>query len=424
MKNHNSNSFKLLWQAIKDSRKPMWASIQVLIVLTFILATIFFIAESEAQPEEYNFGKSLLWGFTRYIGDPGKFAGSGPITLTGRIVASLIGIVGILIFAVPAGLISSGFRGAIDKEIRKKHLIDIGERIKKAFRRRQDVPTKYMVVPRYISIGTLKASRQLSEQDIVDAVRHNPEYRLRNLAIAAKRGDHAFDQIVVEMFYKNTTYGSCINRNSNITICCPTANSEAGVGNFSYYLALMGGFNYISKEVADNIDEANSYYNLDPDRSKWKGEKGKFFDDLKNLVGTGNNKWVIFIIESLNSEGYGLQFLTETNDKAGVTSTIIDLSAFQNLYHELETVLKEQFEMKITLNKLKSAGPKNIGVRIGGGNDVNAFTMRVWSEFSVWDFRNIEVAKTISSILNKDIGNPDFQIPEKNLKKGGIEYQL
>ena len=62
----------------------MWASIQVLIVLTVILATIFFFAEYTVQPEEYNYGRSLLWAFTRYIGDPGKFSGPGPITFTGR----------------------------------------------------------------------------------------------------------------------------------------------------------------------------------------------------------------------------------------------------------------------------------------------------------------------------------------------------
>ena len=115
-----ANSFKLLGQAFKSAREPMWASVQVLIVLTVILATVFFVAEYAVQPEEYNYGRSLLWAFTRYIGDPGKFSGPGPVTFTGRLVACLIGIVGILIFAVPAGLVGGGFRTAIEKELRKK----------------------------------------------------------------------------------------------------------------------------------------------------------------------------------------------------------------------------------------------------------------------------------------------------------------
>jgi hypothetical protein len=41
--------------------------------------------------------------------EPGGFADTPPITLTGRLIATVIGILGIAIFAVPAGLIGSAF---------------------------------------------------------------------------------------------------------------------------------------------------------------------------------------------------------------------------------------------------------------------------------------------------------------------------
>ena len=233
----------------------MWASIQVLIVLTVILATVFFFAEYRAQPEEYSYGRSLLWAFTRYIGDPGKFAGPGPITYTGRLVASLIGIVGILIFAVPAGLVGSGFRSAIEAELRKQHLADIGDRLKKAFRRELDYKTKYRYVPRHISICTLQAKKQMTEKDVIDAIMYNPPFRLRNLASAETKGNKSVDQLVIEMFPYNRPYGALINRHSNVTSACPSAVDEAGIGNLGYYLALFGGFNYISKEIEPLADE-------------------------------------------------------------------------------------------------------------------------------------------------------------------------
>ena len=291
-----SNSFKLLWQAIRSSRESMWASIQVLIVLTVALATVFYFAEHKAQPEEYDYWRSLLWAFTRYIGDPGKFSGDGPITFTGRLIASLIGIVGILIFAVPAGLIGSGFRTAIENDLRKKHLEDIGNRLHKAFRRKQDAKTMFRCVPRYISLGSLQALKNMTERDVIDAVEYNPPFRLRNLATAETKGAHFQDQLVIEMFPYNTEYGAYIDRSSNITIACPTSVSEAGIGNFAYYLALIGGFNFISKEVERNVDEPSSYYLIADETTP--AERAKYLNDLRHLAGKGKERWTIFLISS------------------------------------------------------------------------------------------------------------------------------
>ena len=68
-----TNSFKLFWDAIRGSGPDIWVSLQVLIAITLVLAIIFWFSEHWAQPEEYGFFQSILWAFTRYIGDPGKF---------------------------------------------------------------------------------------------------------------------------------------------------------------------------------------------------------------------------------------------------------------------------------------------------------------------------------------------------------------
>ena len=109
----------------------------------------------------------------------------------------------------------------------------------------------FKVIPRYISLGTLQATKEMTEKDILDAVKHNPPYRLRNLATAQFQGSHFQDQLVVETFPLNIDYGCCINRKSDITIVCPTAVSEAGVGNFAYYLALIGGLILFAETTAE-----------------------------------------------------------------------------------------------------------------------------------------------------------------------------
>ena len=54
-----------------------------------------------------------MWSFAQYIGDPGNFADTPPITFVGRIIAVIIGVLGIAIFAVPAGM---GFSEIIEED--------------------------------------------------------------------------------------------------------------------------------------------------------------------------------------------------------------------------------------------------------------------------------------------------------------------
>lgn len=438
-----TNSFRLLWESIKTSRQSMWVSTQVLIVITLILAVVFWIAESSVQPEEFGFWNSLSWTFTRYIQDPGEVFSVGPATVTGKIVGSLLGIIAIFLFAVPAGIIGGAFNSAIDDDIRKKHLTEMGERLEKAFRRKQDSQTMYKCVPRYISLGTLQSIKNMTQNDIVDAVECNPTFRLRNLATAEVQGTHPLDQLVVEMFPKNTIYGCCIDRGSDITIVCPTGVSEAGIGNFAYYMALIGGFNFISKEVEHNIDEPVSFYII-PETAPTP-EMEAYLADLRRLSlanpstqaeqhdaasaralpGSSSNRWTIFLISSERRKESHLHFVTKANANTNRTSTLVDTEGFDRFYETFSRELKEEFDLTADLNELRPAGPKNVAVRIGGGVETNAFTLRIASELVVWDPRYIAVANLMAQDLAMTLGDSyaEKTTPASILKASGYGYQ-
>lgn len=415
-----TNSFKLLWEAIKSSRRPMWESVQVLIVLTIILATIFYFAERSAQPEEYNYGRSLIWAFTRYIDDPGNFSGPGPVTFVGRLVASFIGIVGIMIFAVPAGLIGSAFGSAIDGEIRKRHLEDMGRRLTLAFTRRQDPKTMFRYIPRYISIGTLQAMKNMTERDVIDAVEYNPEFRLRNLASSISEGSFANDQLVVEMFPYNIEYGCKIDRGSNVTIVCPSSISEAGIGNFGYYLAKIGGFNYVSKEIEPDTDNPISYYLIDDEQ--FPESRRAYLADLQSLS-KGSDHWTIFLISSGRRSDACLHFVTAANTKTGRESTITNNFNFERLYEKLTESLGFEFGLRCELNEeYKASGSNNAAVRIDGGIGTNAFTIRISSEFVVFDSRYVAVCRSMAEVINSTVGNAGNAPDIAELKAKGTGY--
>ena len=91
----------------------------------------------------------------------------------------------------------------------------------------------------------------MKEDEIIDAVNSPtaPNFRIISTSTTIPKGKSFADNLALEHFITNRSYGLCIDRNSRITIISPSSNADAGVGNFTYYLALIGGFNYISREL-------------------------------------------------------------------------------------------------------------------------------------------------------------------------------
>ena len=80
------HSFRLLQTAISSKAKEMWVSLQFLAIVTLMLSFVLFFYEHSAQPEVYDNGfKSVVWAFAQYIGDPGGFADTPPITFAGNL---------------------------------------------------------------------------------------------------------------------------------------------------------------------------------------------------------------------------------------------------------------------------------------------------------------------------------------------------
>ena len=163
-----------------------------------------FFVEHKAQPETYANGwDSVAWAFLQYVGDPGGFADNPPITPIGQIIAVLVGILGIAIFAVPAGLIGSGFTEVMEKEQKEEKRQNDIEKIHAIFRHVQCRYTKYLLVPKYMSIIDIQAQQGISQPNIIEAVSASDFLRLRNIATTRPVEEKPADKLVVECFPKN-----------------------------------------------------------------------------------------------------------------------------------------------------------------------------------------------------------------------------
>ena len=402
---------------------------------TFVLALLFYFVEHTAQPEEYkNPWDAFVWAITRYIGDPGKFAGKGPITLTGRYIDTFIGILKILIFAVPAGLVANGFRQAMADDKRKRHLEECRMKIRKSFRRILNKKTQYRVIPRRMPIITLQAKKGMNEKDIIDTVTKYDEFCLRNLATSQTAAEHPQDRLVIEMLpldlqtvdgfdIVRTSYGVKINRNSNVTIISPTAASENSIGHFAYYLAQFGGFNYVSREFITDVDEPVSYYTIDGKENEWELPLIDFVNDIK-AMSLSNEKWNIVLVSSDNIYDTQFHFVHRANEKSGLSQTTLDEERFNELYSAMAEKMHEEFEYLSDLDeKYRPVGKKNIGVITGGGTTNNAFTLRVSYSVTTWTDSAlpivVEIAKAIKLHLEAPERNQFEELPSWKLKGCG-----
>ncbi|MGB9752936.1 MAG: potassium channel protein [Roseiflexus castenholzii] len=103
-----SQSLALMAHVFRRKRSDLMAVALVLLVMLVIAASIMYYAEHEAQPEAFSsIPAAMWWGVATFttIG----YGDVYPITPLGRVLGSFIAILGIGIFALPAGILASGF---------------------------------------------------------------------------------------------------------------------------------------------------------------------------------------------------------------------------------------------------------------------------------------------------------------------------
>ena len=96
-------SQNLVVNAIKNKGKELILSMQIVVFLTVILSALLYHIENSEQPD--NFGDiidSFIWSISKFIGGVGGYGDFEPVTFWGQVTATIVGLLGIALFAVPA----------------------------------------------------------------------------------------------------------------------------------------------------------------------------------------------------------------------------------------------------------------------------------------------------------------------------------
>lgn len=395
-------SFRILGDAISSKKQELTVSLAFLSILTVILSFLLYFAEHAAQPELCENGwKTMVWAFAKYLGDPGKIADFPMVTFWGNLIAIIVGVLGIAIFAVPAGLISSGFIEVMDERRKTEEIKKNVEKMHLAFERKLDRPTGFQIVPAFVSIADVQSRLKMSENDIFDALANAEDFRLVNLAATQPADQHPEDRLVIEHYQLNRPYGICIDRGSTVTIVSPSSLVDPIMGYFSYYLAKIGGFNYVSREIGETRPY-KSFYLID--KAKEPPFLKEYMEDL-NRFATVDGSWIITLLAAsgANEPEYPTQFhFTYGGEKGdetynGENLTIHDIETFDLLYRDLSSRLEKEFGYISDCQRYHdSANPKLFVRHLEYPEKVNAVMIRIAWKATCWDMRRIQIAKTLS----------------------------
>lgn len=422
-------SFRLLNRALSSKKHEMLVSLQFLVIVTLLLSFILYFSEHAVQPDVYNNGfVSVVWAFAQYIGDPGGFAETPPVTFVGRIIACIIGVLGIALFAVPAGLVGAGFTDAMKEEEHEKEVKNNIEKLHRAFERKLDRLTGFQIVPQHLSICDIQARMGMKTDEIFDAVEASKHFRLINLATTQPVNEHPQDKLVIEHFPINRSYGCCINRNSKITIVSPSSLADAAIGHFSYYLAMVGGFNFISRELGE-MRPYRSFYSF-PNRIGHEENLEEYMSDLEELTSKeGSWTFTPLAASGANEPTYTTQFHFSAGGVKGDERfegedlIVADMEKYKAFYEDLSQILETDYGFKSDHQRYHNCSAKNLFARKykeGHGSRNNIILRIAWS-VCLWDMRRIAVARLIAEVLNRHFEN-DVQkeySPELKIKQSG-----
>lgn len=426
-----TKSFTLLSDAIREKRHELIVSMQFLIVITVILSLVLFFAEHEAQPDVYDNGAvSVMWAFAQYIGDPGQFADTPPVTVVGRVIACIVGLLGIAIVAVPTGIIGAGFTDAIENRNHKEEVEGNAAKLRNGFERKLDRPTGMQVVPPFTGVEDIKARLGLKADSLQEAVNHGPGFRIVNLAqtIPTEDGTYVNDRIAIEHYPQNRPYGCFIDRGSRITIVAPSNMIDPGLTHFCFYMAYLGCFNYISREVGERAPYKSFYAFKSEDDVEGLREYNADLQQLMDRPGA----WSVTIVVSsgANEPPYPTNIHLNIGGPKGDERTsgddlfIKDSETYETFYHLFEQKIADDLNLTVDHQKYHNNNSANLFQRkLKFNDDANHIVMRVEWKQLLWSQKRLILARDIADCLCRSILKsplPDLK-PELKIKAIGYD---
>jgi len=103
-----SPALATLWQVLVSERRALAAALLIMIILLIVSSTAMYYIERNAQPEYFGSIPVAMWWSMATVTTVG-YGDVVPVTNLGKVVGGVVMILGVAMFALPVGIIASGF---------------------------------------------------------------------------------------------------------------------------------------------------------------------------------------------------------------------------------------------------------------------------------------------------------------------------
>jgi voltage-gated potassium channel len=100
-------ALNLIFAVIRDRREQLLVVIMFIFFLLVIISTVMFYVEGPAQPDKFSSIPATMWWGIATLTTVG-YGDMVPITMWGKLLAGIIAVIGVGMYALPAGILSAG----------------------------------------------------------------------------------------------------------------------------------------------------------------------------------------------------------------------------------------------------------------------------------------------------------------------------
>jgi voltage-gated potassium channel len=117
-----SKGFVLVADVLHEKREELLAATSMIFFLLFFSSSVMFLVEREAQPQTFNSIIDALWWGVSTITSVG-YGDILPVTPAGKVLGGIVQILGVGLFALPAGVFAAGFTEEINRKAARDRCI-------------------------------------------------------------------------------------------------------------------------------------------------------------------------------------------------------------------------------------------------------------------------------------------------------------
>jgi len=114
-----SESLRMFGRVLKAKKEELLIAVFMILILLIISSSLMYFVENEAQPQTFSSIPDAMWWGVTTLTTVG-YGDVYPVTPVGKFLGAIIAILGIGIFALPTGILASGFVEEIQKRRTKR----------------------------------------------------------------------------------------------------------------------------------------------------------------------------------------------------------------------------------------------------------------------------------------------------------------